>query len=103
MSGTKRCFFCSSNYLIDEHHIFGGAYRSKSTKYGLTVPLCHFGCHQFGKDSIHDGTTPLANERRLYLKQYGQAKVMKEQGWTRERFISEFGKDYLSMRTWRGV
>ena len=99
---SDKCFFCGTTNMLDYHHIFGGSYRNKSTKYGLVVPLCHFGCHQFGKDSIHNGTTPLANERRLYLKQYGQIKAMSEQGWSKEKFIKEFGQNYLDRRTWRG-
>lgn len=98
-----RCFFCGSTYRVDMHHIFGGAYRDKSTKYGLVVPLCHYECHQFGKDSIHDGFTEKARERKLYLKQWGQLKAMKEQNWSEDKFREEFGKSYLGMRTWRGL
>ena len=29
------------------------------------------------------------------LRQYGQKKVMQEQGWNVDQFISEFGKNYL--------
>lgn len=90
-----KCFFCGCTYGLDYHHIFGGANRKKSTKFGLIVPLCHFGCHEFGKDSIHDGYTALARDRRLQLHQYGQMKAMSEQGWTKEDFIREFGRNYL--------
>jgi hypothetical protein len=29
------------------------------------------------------------------LHEYGQRKVMEEQGWTTEDFIHEFGRNYL--------
>ena len=34
-------------------------------------------------------------ETRLFLRKYGQRKAMREQGWTAEDFIREFGKNYL--------
>lgn len=34
------CWLCGRWGHLEEHHIFGGAYRKKSTKYGLTVFLC---------------------------------------------------------------
>ena len=34
------CLFCDSP-AIERHHVFGGPFRDKSTKYGMIVPLCH--------------------------------------------------------------
>ena len=34
-------------------------------------------------------------EDMRYVRQYGQRKAMKEQGWTTEDFVREFGKNYL--------
>lgn len=31
----KRCFLCGGYGAFECHHIFGGAYRKKSEKYGL--------------------------------------------------------------------
>ena len=90
-----KCFFCGAETGLDMHHIFGGSRRDKSTEYGLLVPLCHVGCHQFGRDSIHDGYTELAHARRIQLHQYGQLKAMHEQGWTKEEFIKIFGRSYI--------
>ena len=89
----RNCFLCGQNGAIDpldKHHIFGGANRKKSEKYGLCVYLCHFKCHIFGENSAHKN-----KDTMLMLHRYGQSKVMKENGWDKQRFISEFGKNYL--------
>lgn len=54
------------------------------------VDLCHDTCHIFGKNAVHQNW-----DVDLKVKRYGQKKVMLEQGWTIERFIQEFGKNYL--------
>lgn len=89
----KTCWLCGRNGAtdpLDLHHIFGGPYRKKSEKYGLVVYLCHNDCHIFGREAAHQNTDTM-----LRLKQYGQAKVMEEQGWSIEHFIREFGRNYL--------
>lgn len=86
----RKCFLCGRAGNLDHHHIFGGPYRKKSDRYGLVVDLCHDTCHIFGPDSAHQ-----SGETALMLKQYGQCKVMEENGWSVEDFIREFGKNYL--------
>ena len=52
----RSCWLCGRNGTaepLDKHHIFGGAYRKKSEKYGLTVYLCHGSCHIFGEKAAH--------------------------------------------------
>nr|DAW04562.1 MAG TPA: Theoretical tuberculin protein [Bacteriophage sp.] len=71
-------------------HIFGGAYRNKSEKYGLVVYLCGERCHRNGGLAVHRN----GNQMRL-LRRYGQLKAMQEQGWTEDDFRREFGKSYL--------
>lgn len=71
-------------------HIFGGAYRNKSEKYGLVVYLCGERCHRNGGNAVHRN----GNQMRL-LRRYGQLKAMQEQGWTEDDFRREFGKSYL--------
>lgn len=91
----KTCFLCGRNGStdsLDMHHIFNGAYRKKSEKYKLVVPLCHYQCHLFGKYAVHNNP-----DTALWLKAKGQEKVMAEQGWNTRRFIKEFGKDYKSI------
>lgn len=94
MEIEKKCFLCGKNGYsdpLDSHHIFNGiGLRKKSEKYGLKVWLCHNECHIFGRESVHRNQA-IDN----ILKQHGQLKVMKEQGWDTERFIKEFGKNYL--------
>lgn len=90
----EQCFICGRNGLydkLDKHHIFGGANRKKSDKYGLTVWLCHNRCHIFGKYSVHQNA-----EMMQYLHEYGQRKAMQENGWSIDDFIREFGKNYFS-------
>ena len=89
----RQCFRCGRNGSadpLDKHHIFGGAYRKKSEKYGLVVDLCHHKCHIFGDGSVHKNADTMRQ-----LKRYGQLKAMQDQGWTEDDFIREFGKSYL--------
>jgi|GEM_PF-1409896 len=89
------CWLCGKNGMtdpLDKHHIFGNAYRKKSEKYGLTVPLCHKECHQFGKYAVHQNA-----ETMQRLHEYGQRKAMEEQGWTVREFVVEFGRNYLDV------
>lgn len=89
----KRCWRCGANGAadpLDRHHIFGAYNRGKSEKYGLVVYLCHSKCHIFGEKAVHNNA-----ETMLRLHQYGQEKAMREQAWTTEDFMREFGKNYL--------
>ena len=47
----------------------------------------------FGKYSVHKNA-----EVMQYLHRYGQEKCMKEQNWTVEQFVAEFGKNYLDWK-----
>lgn len=87
------CWLCGRNGAadpLDKHHLFGGAYRKKSEKYGLYVYLCHHDCHIFGREAAHQNAKTMQ-----MLHEYGQEKAMREQGWTTEQFIAEFGRNYL--------
>lgn len=89
----KVCWLCGRNGAadpLDEHHIFGGAYRKKSEKYGLKVYLCHHDCHIFGRRAAHNN-----RETMEQLKRYGQKLAMERNSWTVEDFCREFGKNYL--------
>ena len=54
------------------------------------VYLCHYKCHIFGRDAVHRNKINM-----LVVKRYGQQKAMREQGWTEDDFLREFGKSYL--------
>ena len=89
----SKCWLCGRNGFsdpLDRHHIFGGPFRKKSDKLGLVVELCHYRCHIFGPCSAHK-----SKETARKLHEYGQHKAMRENGWTVEDFIREFGKNYL--------
>lgn len=89
----KKCWLCGRNGSVDpldKHHIFCGANRKKSEKYGLWVYLCHDRCHIFGPDSVHQN-----KETMDRLHQYGQRRAMQENGWTIDDFIKKFGKNYI--------
>lgn len=87
------CFICeriASGDPLDCHHIFGGANRQLSEKYGLKVYIHHNQCHIFGENSVHRNA-----EISDKLKQIAQQEAMKHYGWTVEQFIEIFGKNYL--------
>lgn len=89
----KQCFLCGRNGngdRLERHHIFGGARRQLSEKYGLTVYLCGDRCHRNGEYSAHRNA-----QVADYLHRYGQRKAMQENGWTAEQFAEIFGKNYL--------
>jgi hypothetical protein len=77
---------------LEEHHIFGGANRKKSTKYGLTVYLCGESCHRNGPKAAHQ-----CKDTAQRLHEYGQRKFMREQNATADDFIHIFGKNYLEV------
>lgn len=75
---------------LDEHHVFFGANRKNSEKYGLKVYIHHNKCHIFGKNSVHQN----AKVDRA-LKRVVQKRAMKHYGWTIEQFREIFGKNYI--------
>lgn len=88
-----RCFLCGMvGYIepLDKHHIFGGALRSKSEKYGLTVYLHHNKCHIFGENSVHKNAQI---SRRL--KALAQKRAMEHYNLTAEEFRKLFYKNYI--------
>lgn len=88
----NECFLCGRNGSgdrLERHHIFGGANRDLSEKYGLCVLLCGDRCHRNGKYAAHRNA-----ETAEYLHRWGEEKAIKE-GMTREQFRELFGKDYL--------
>ena len=90
----RRCYLCGQpatwNDPLDKHHVFGGARRKKSEKYGLTVYLHHSNCHIYGKYSVHrNGMVSRA------LKAEAQRKSMQHYGWSEDDFRQIFEKSYL--------
>lgn len=85
----RRCYICGSTRWIERHHIFGGANRKLSEKYGLTVDLCH-AHHNESPNGVH-----FNKELRERLQAEGQKAAMERYGWTTEDFIDIFGRNYL--------
>ena len=106
---TKKgqCYLCGRYGPTEEHHIFGGANRTLSEKYGLKVHLCPE-CHR-GNDGVHGSGLKAAGLRGT-LKMIGQAAFenyyaarkykTKEPAYfydrpPREKFLQLFGVNYL--------
>lgn len=91
----RYCWLCGRNGTedpLDRHHIFGGALRGKSERYGLTVDLCHNSCHIFGPDAVHNNLDTMRA-----LKKFGQRRAMVRYGWDIDDFRREFGRNYLDL------
>lgn len=87
------CWLCGRNGNgdpLERHHIFGGANRKLSEKYGLVVWLCGERCHRNGKKRVHR-----CRETADRIHRYGQHLAMEENGWTVEEFIEIFGRNYI--------
>ena len=81
----NRCYLCHSYKNIEIHHIYSGAFRKKSTRYGLVVPLCHE-CHQ-GTNGVH-----FNRQKMDYLRVIGQLKF--EEYYPGLDFLKVFGRNY---------
>lgn len=67
---NNECFFTGAEYGLECHHIFGGASRRLSEKYGLKVWL-HHSAHNEPPNGVHH------NEDRMQeLHEYGQRKFI---------------------------
>ena len=82
------CYICGGRGEEEHHVFFGTANRRKSEKWGLKVHLC---CRHHREEGvgIHGGNQEL--DRKLKRK----AQEIFEQRYGRERFLQEFGRNYL--------
>lgn len=87
MQDKKECYITRSTYNLHLHHIFGGPYRKKSDKYGLTVWL-RADWHNMASYGVHNDIQLMNRIRRD-----GQRKF--EELYGHEKFMKEFGKNYL--------
>lgn len=89
IQNEKECFICHTTMSLERHHVFGGAYRSKSERDGLTVYLCHF----------HHNEPPMGvhHNRHLmdWLRAIGQRAWMERNDATVEDFMHAYGRNYL--------
>lgn len=85
----EHCFFTGSP-VVERHHIFGGANRKKSEKYGFVVPLRP----DLHPNGVNFKRTPENLKIDLFLKQEAQLHYEETIG-SREDFRREFGKSWL--------
>ena len=73
------------------HEIFGGAYRSKSMRYGYVLPACAF-CH----DKWHKYPEEGRKWRRMAQEHFERQGTNEgHEGQIRDKFITEWGRSYL--------
>lgn len=82
------CELCGRYANLECHHVFGGANRKKSTKYGAMIYICH-NCHNEPPNGLHFN---FGNNQAL--KRKFQIRLRFENDWSIEDFIREFGKNY---------
>ena len=81
------CFLCGGYGACEWHHIYGGANRKLSEKYGLKVRL-HHNCHNESPDGVH-----YSKQVMDYLRETGQKAFIK--AYPELDFIKIFGVNYL--------
>ena len=83
----KKCFITGSTINLHCHHVFGGANRKHSEKYGLKIWL-RADWHNMANYGVHFNK-PLD----LEIKQLAQRKF--EEKYSHEEFMKIFRKNYL--------
>lgn len=81
----QECFVCGRTCLCARHHLIGGPYRKKADILQLYKPIC-VDCHA----KLHDRDHAL----KLELEQEAQRIMTQERGWTLEKWVQEFGRNY---------
>ena len=89
MQSNKECYVTGEEYNLHKHHIFGGANRKLSERYGLWVYL-RADYHNMSNYGVH-----FDKDFDLRLKSEAQGAAMNKHGWSIEDFIHIFGKNYL--------
>ena len=83
----KECIVCGARTNLQRHHVFGGTgRRRKSERYGLVAWICRE--HHTGDTGVHHNP-----ELDLAVKRFTQIRFERE--YDRERFVREFGRNYL--------
>lgn len=90
ISNERQCLFCGKTYNLHRHHIYyGTANRRLSEKYGCWCFLCaeH---HNMSNKGVHFNR--ILDDK---LKAYCQQILEQEHGWTKDKMIEIFGRNYL--------
>ena len=83
-----RCYLCGrSGGDLVRHEPIHGKNRKNSKAWGLWVALCPVPCHMY----LAHGDA----ETDKMLKQRAQIAAMNTYGWTTEKFIQIFGRNYI--------
>lgn len=83
----NHCYVCGTTLNLHKHHVFGGANRKHSEKYGLTVWLCgrH---HNMSEEGVHFN-------KALDLKLKTKYQKIFEDEHGHDEFMKIFGRNYL--------
>jgi hypothetical protein len=84
MQFERECWICGTRYQLENHHIFGGANRKNSDKYGLTMFLC----------AQHHRRVHIDYKLKLKTMEAGQ-RAFESLSGSRERFMKIFGRSWL--------
>lgn len=88
MSKDRRCYICGSSW-VELHHIYAGAFRKKSDKYGCTVYLCPY--HHRLQGGV--GYNNPIKEIDQFLRKECQKQF--EEIYGHELFMKVFRRNYL--------
>ena len=83
----EHCYICGSPD-VEIHHIFGGANRKNSERYGLIVPLCHRH-HNEPPAGVH------FNENAM-LAMHAEGQKAFESMASHDEYMKIFGRDYIA-------
>jgi len=86
-----QCYFTGRTDSLERHHIFRGANRKKSEKFGLVVYLIKQLHDPACKGSVHNEPQ---GELNMTLLRAGQQAFERTHG-TREDFMRHFGRNWL--------
>ena len=86
LQSRRECFVTGQEYNLVEHHVFRGRNRHKSEQWGLKIYLTPY---------WHTGGQGIHNNKAFdtAVKKYAKEEFEKRYG--REKFIQEFGENYL--------
>ena len=87
LQNNKECYVTGSTYNLHEHHIYPGANRKNSEKYGFKVWL-RADWHNMSDYGVH-----FNSDLDLHLRMECQRKF--EETHSREEFVKIIGKNYL--------
>ena len=87
LQDKKECWVTGQTTGLHKHHIYGGARRKLSEKYGLYVYLTPY-WHNASNDGVH-----FDYEFDMKLKTLAQTEF--EKVYSRDKFMELFGRNYL--------